>query len=98
MLRTIPLEGDDLADFSGLDRDRSERGREGDRRAAGAGQRLLRRHFQSLEVFAFGDCQLNTAYHKLFRHGAEVSLTPKEFRLLDFFVEIPAEPSLGTES
>lgn len=34
---------------------------------------------------AFGDCRLDRSAHKLFRHGREVALTAKEFRLLDFF-------------
>jgi DNA-binding response OmpR family regulator len=37
------------------------------------------------EVFEFGKCQLDTRSHKLFREGIEVVLTPKEFRLLEYF-------------
>lgn len=40
---------------------------------------------QRLEAFEFGDCKLDLSSHKLFRNGEEVSLTPKEFKLLDFF-------------
>ena len=39
------------------------------------------------EVFEFGDCRLDTKSHKLFRKRAEVALTPKEFRLLEYFAE-----------
>jgi DNA-binding response OmpR family regulator len=47
----------------------------------------LRRHRAPVaDVFEFGDCKLDTSSHKLFRDGAEVALTPKEFRLLEFFV------------
>ena len=34
----------------------------------------------------FGDCRFDRAALKLFRRGQEVILTPKEFRLLDYFV------------
>ena len=47
----------------------------------------LRRHrAPPAEVFEFGDCRLDLSAHKLFRHGREVELTPKEFRLLEYFV------------
>jgi DNA-binding response OmpR family regulator len=36
-------------------------------------------------VFNFGDYELNLAAHKLFRHGKEVELTTKEFKLLAHF-------------
>lgn len=46
----------------------------------------LRRHrAPQAEVFEFGECQLDTRSHKLFRNGSEVALTPKEFRLLEYF-------------
>ena len=46
----------------------------------------LRRHRAgSADVFEFGDCRLDTRSHKLFRQRAEVALTPKEFRLLEYF-------------
>jgi DNA-binding response OmpR family regulator len=35
----------------------------------------------------FGDCRLDLAAHKLFKQKAEVELTTKEFRLLEFFVK-----------
>ena len=37
------------------------------------------------EVFEFGKCRLDTRSHKLFRNGLELLLTPKEFRLLEYF-------------
>ncbi|MDA1273788.1 MAG: response regulator transcription factor [Verrucomicrobia bacterium] len=36
---------------------------------------------------AFGDCRLDREAHKLFRAGEEVDLTPKEYRLLAYFVK-----------
>ena len=39
------------------------------------------------EVFLFGDCKLDPRSHKLFCKGHEVSLTPKEFRLLEYFAK-----------
>ncbi len=51
-------------------------------------QACLRRHRKPPgHLFEFGDCRLDTSSHKLFRRGAEVSLTPKEFRLLEFFAK-----------
>ena len=47
----------------------------------------LRRRAKPVEVFEFGDCKLDISSHKLFRRGAELSLTPKEFRLLEFFAK-----------
>ena len=47
----------------------------------------LRRHrTPQSDVFEFGECRLDTPSHKLFRNGCEVVLTPKEFKLLDYFV------------
>jgi DNA-binding response OmpR family regulator len=43
----------------------------------------------SSNVLEFGDCRLDVAAHKLFRHGQEVVLTTKEFRLLEFFLKRP---------
>lgn len=46
----------------------------------------LRRHrTPENEVYAFGECRLDRPAHKLFRDGAEVALTPKEYRLLEYF-------------
>jgi DNA-binding response OmpR family regulator len=47
---------------------------------------FLRRHTEQTDVYAFGDFRLDRRAHRLFRNGIEVSLTTKEFRLLDFFV------------
>jgi DNA-binding response OmpR family regulator len=47
----------------------------------------LRRRVQLSEVYSFGDCKLDSSSHKLLRRASEVSLTPKEFRLLDFFTK-----------
>lgn len=46
---------------------------------------FMRRHKTAEpEVYRFGECELNIASHKLFRNGAEVQLTPKEFSLLKY--------------
>jgi len=50
---------------------------------------LRRRQSQSFTVFRFGDCRLDSTAHKVFRDGKEISLTTKEFRLLEFFVRRP---------
>ena len=47
---------------------------------------LRRQHSNGSEVFEFGECRLDRTAHKLFRNGKEVTLTAKEFRLLEFFV------------
>jgi DNA-binding response OmpR family regulator len=48
---------------------------------------LLRRGGGPASEFCFGDCRLDLTAHKLFRREAEVPLTAKEFRLLEFFVK-----------
>jgi DNA-binding response OmpR family regulator len=50
---------------------------------------LRRRQSGSSTVFQFGDCKLDVTAHKVFRNGEEISLTTKEFRLLEFFVRRP---------
>ena len=50
---------------------------------------LRRREAVASTVFHFGDCKLDLAAHKLFRNGEEVSLTAKEFRLLEFLTKRP---------
>jgi len=40
-------------------------------------------------VFQFGDCRLDRTAHKLFKNGQLLSLTTKEFRLLEFFTQRP---------
>jgi DNA-binding response OmpR family regulator len=48
---------------------------------------FLRRKPAETATFEFGDFRLDLTAHKLFRHGLEVALTAKEFRLLEFFVK-----------
>lgn len=48
---------------------------------------LLRRGGAAAPEYRFGDCRLDLTAHKLFRAEAEVPLTAKEFRLLEFFVK-----------
>ncbi len=47
---------------------------------------LRRRGGTVSEVYRFSDCELDLPSHKLLRNGSEVTLTPKEFRLLEYFV------------
>src|SRR5215510_819601 len=44
---------------------------------------LRRRQSGSSTVFSFGDCKLDVSAHKVFRNAKEISLTTKEFRLLE---------------
>jgi DNA-binding response OmpR family regulator len=48
---------------------------------------FLRRQGPETACYEFGDCRLDLTAHKLFKDGAEVELTAKEFRLLEFFVK-----------
>ncbi len=49
---------------------------------------FLRRQTQSGDVVhRFGECELDLASHRLSRGGADVPLTTKEFRLLEFFIK-----------
>jgi DNA-binding response OmpR family regulator len=48
---------------------------------------FLRRQGAESSEYRFGDCRLDMAAHKLFRAEAEVELTAKEFKLLEFFVK-----------
>jgi DNA-binding response OmpR family regulator len=48
---------------------------------------FLRRQPPGSVEYEFGDCRLDLIAHKLFRRGAAVPLTAKEFRLLEFFVK-----------
>ena len=53
-------------------------------------QAFLRRHQPGAEPsYEFGDCRLDTTSHRLFRAAAEVPLTTKEFRLLEYFLQRP---------
>lgn len=47
---------------------------------------FLRRRGSETMVHTFGEYRLDLTAHKLFRKNAEVVLTAKEFRLLEFFV------------
>jgi len=47
---------------------------------------LRRRQRAVSEVYQFGDCRLDLVSHRLFRGEHEATLTPKEFRLLEYFV------------
>ena len=47
---------------------------------------LRRTKAKQAEVFRFGEFELNLRAHKLFRNGSEMEMTPKEFRLLAYFV------------
>jgi DNA-binding response OmpR family regulator len=46
---------------------------------------LRRRREVPGKIFEFGECNLDPQSHKLVRKGEEVPLTPKEFRLLEYF-------------
>ena len=50
---------------------------------------FLRRHRtpSPQQTFTFGDCTLDLGSHQLFRDGEEIALSPKEFRLLELFVQ-----------
>jgi DNA-binding response OmpR family regulator len=51
---------------------------------------FLRRHKAGAEpAYEFGTCKLDTVSHRLFKDGAEVPLTSKEFRLLEHFLQRP---------
>ena len=50
---------------------------------------LRRREAIASAMFQFGECNLDFTARKLFRNGEEVSLTTKEFRLLEFFTKRP---------
>ncbi len=50
---------------------------------------LRRRQAEECEEYTFGDCRLDLTAHKLFRSDAEVELTTKEFRMLEYFVRRP---------
>jgi DNA-binding response OmpR family regulator len=50
---------------------------------------FLRRRNNAESASVFGVCKLDLAARKLFRNGAEVALTTKEFDLLKFFASRP---------
>jgi DNA-binding response OmpR family regulator len=48
---------------------------------------LLRRRSKDAREYRFGNFRLDLEAHKLFRNRDEISLTAKEFRLLEFFAQ-----------
>jgi DNA-binding response OmpR family regulator len=53
-------------------------------------QAFLRRHRAgNTQVYEFGNCIFDTSSHRLLKDGAEVPLTTKEYRLLEFFLQRP---------
>jgi DNA-binding response OmpR family regulator len=46
---------------------------------------LRRRREEELEVYGFGEFELDVRSHKLTRNGKDVALTPKEFGVLELF-------------
>src|SRR4051812_48695888 len=48
---------------------------------------FLRRQVPASSVHDFGDYRLDLAAHKLHKNNREISLTTKEFRLLEFLVK-----------
>ncbi len=50
---------------------------------------LRRRQSGEVEVHRFGECELDLVSHRLLKQGVEVALTPKEFRMLAYFVKRP---------
>jgi DNA-binding response OmpR family regulator len=52
---------------------------------------FLRRRRQELpQVLEFGDCTLDTIARQFTRNGDEIKLSPKEFRLLEYFAKHPS--------
>lgn len=56
---------------------------------ARAAAHLRRRSEPEAETYRFGQCIVDLVSHRLLREGTEVALTPKEFRLLEYFVKRP---------
>jgi len=52
-------------------------------------QAFLRRRGNAIAVHEFGDCRMDRESHRLFKGDAEIVLTTKEYRLLEFFLERP---------
>jgi DNA-binding response OmpR family regulator len=50
---------------------------------------LRRRQAEQTDTHRFGDCELDLVSHRLIKNGMEIALTPKEFRLLAYFVSRP---------
>ncbi len=54
---------------------------------ARSGAFLRRRKASAPESYTFGDCKLDLRSHRLYRDDKELALAPKEFRLLELFVQ-----------
>jgi DNA-binding response OmpR family regulator len=50
---------------------------------------LRRRQAGAAPCYKFGRCELDTVSHRLLKDGVEATLTNKEFRLLEFFLQRP---------
>ncbi len=50
---------------------------------------LRRRQTQQTDTYWFGDCELDMVSHRFIKAGNEIALTPKEFRMLAYFVRRP---------
>ncbi len=50
---------------------------------------LRRRRSAMPTMIEFGSCQLNLSAHTFFRNGVEESLSPREYKLLELFVQKP---------
>ena len=50
---------------------------------------LRRRQAEQTDTHRFGDCELDLVSHRFIKNGSELTLTPKEFKLLAYFVRRP---------
>jgi len=50
---------------------------------------LRRGRKKEVKTYEFGDCRLDVTGRKLVRKGKDIKLSPKEFKLLHYFVERP---------
>ncbi len=50
---------------------------------------LRRRQADQTDTYRFGDCELDLVSHRFLKGGSEIALTPKEFRMLSYFVRRP---------
>lgn len=48
---------------------------------------LRRKQTKETKVFRFGDHEFDLTSHKLLKKGVEISLMPKEFRMLEYFIK-----------
>ncbi|MBV8842198.1 MAG: response regulator transcription factor [Bryobacterales bacterium] len=65
--------------------------------AARANALLRRSKLKPADICRFGDFELDTAAHRLFRRGIEVELTAKEFKLLSHFASRPGRALTRTD-